>query len=1362
MTPIVLRAIYALSHKWKRCAFFVLGLVVSFNAFAISLDSAQLNNASSVSVMSGASVTVSVQASGSFFEVWQSTKFTATGSSGSVSSCASTPHLFFFGSITDSFTVTAPTAAGTYSVTITAYNSSDCSGTGSSQTLTDGLTVIGLPSVVSINRTDANPTSAPSVQWTVIFNTSVTGVGTADFSLANTGLTGSPAITGVSGSGTTYTVTASTGSSTSEGTLGLNLVDDDSIRDSSGTRLGGTGTGNGNFTGQVYTITRPPTVSSIDRDGVNPTSAASVQWDVTFSKSVTGVTPANFTLVKTGLNGTPAITSVIGSDNVWTVTATTSGGNGSLGLNMTNPNGVVDSSGNVVTGLPFTGQVYTISATAPSECFIDSFARANGDPGSDWSVGHESGTFGDPRIVSNRFRLTDASTQASTYATLQRIFPGAGNKIIVEFNDYAYGGSGADGIGVVLSDASIPPVAGAFGGSLGYAPKQTSAGGDTTHAGFAGGWIGVALDEYGNFSNPTEGRSGGPGQRVDSVAIRGSGSGFDGYTYLTGTAANQTIDTTSTNAGPGYRYRITVDHSDSVHAYTKVERDTTGTGNNYTTMIGANNSFDAKAAGGQAAVPTYWSLSFTGSTGGSTNIHEITNLQVCSISLEQLDHIQLQYTGGSCGGAVPVTVKACADASCSHLYIGKVTVNLANVLMSGSGSSSWSSGNTVTFYNGQTQVTLTHAPAGNATINVGGSSAISPPASNATTCTGNNTSSCLITFSAACSFDVVEGTSTTPGTPIYLKLVDVAFPLNLLPIDSSGVSAAFTGTATASLVNPDAASGNCNDTNTGLTSESSAITFDNSTSQPVSFTYTKAQSKVKVRVIAAGVPSCSKDAFAIRPQYFNLTTSLPDCTAGTPPSCSSTVNAGQSFALTANAASPLQSTITSYAGTPSLKMDTNSKLNVVDHAGSQLAQSDLSLLNSASPALPAAVAGVSVANMRYDDVGTITFAQDAVIDSQFGSVDKVTGTGTDGVAHDSVGDCLPNSTSTTQTGGKYGCDIGSAATSPKGRFKVDHYSISASLTPACTTGTTPFTYMGEYDVSSTPQKGLGISVQLQALSSNGVVLKRYTPVTSGTQYPPLADFKIIGDDTSSTETQFDPLNNRLAPTLPAFAWSAGSYSVSGLYSFNRLSAGSTVTPDGSFENFRLKTTINDSDGAVITVKDSGSAIVDSGKGSLSAPTSLRFGRLVLDNASGSDLLSLAIPVRAQYWKSGVGFVTNTDDNCTSFALNSVNKTDPANLTSGAFSVPGGGTSVALQSGTAKLIMAKPTSITGKGAVSVCADLDSTSTATDSTCTAAVPANLPWLKGKWNSAGSAYTNDPKARATFGVYKSGPVIYLRELY
>jgi hypothetical protein len=99
-------------------------------------------------------------------------------------------------------------------------------------------------SVLSINRADANPNQTSSVRFTVTFSQSVTGVDSSDFAIVRTGsISGGTVsgVTGVSGSGMTYTVTVSGFSGV--GTIGLNLVDNDSILDLSGNKLGGTGGG---------------------------------------------------------------------------------------------------------------------------------------------------------------------------------------------------------------------------------------------------------------------------------------------------------------------------------------------------------------------------------------------------------------------------------------------------------------------------------------------------------------------------------------------------------------------------------------------------------------------------------------------------------------------------------------------------------------------------------------------------------------------------------------------------------------------------------------------------------------------------------------------------------------------------------------------------------------------------------------------------------------------------------------------------------------------------------------------------------------------------------------------------------------
>jgi uncharacterized repeat protein (TIGR01451 family) len=115
------------------------------------------------------------------------------------------------------------------------------------------VTYVGTPTVSSINRASFDPTAAgKSVSWTVIFTESVTGVDAADFTLLQTLGVAGATITLVTGSNTTWTVTANTGTGSS-GSLGLKLVDNDSIV-AGALPLGGAGAGNGDFTGQSYTL----------------------------------------------------------------------------------------------------------------------------------------------------------------------------------------------------------------------------------------------------------------------------------------------------------------------------------------------------------------------------------------------------------------------------------------------------------------------------------------------------------------------------------------------------------------------------------------------------------------------------------------------------------------------------------------------------------------------------------------------------------------------------------------------------------------------------------------------------------------------------------------------------------------------------------------------------------------------------------------------------------------------------------------------------------------------------------------------------------------------------------------------------
>ena len=109
------------------------------------------------------------------------------------------------------------------------------------------------PRVVFAARADASPTNADSVKFKVSFSESVSGVDASDFTLTTSGDLSGASVTDVSGADNVYIVSVNTGSG--DGTISLNVIDDDSIVDVTGSPLGGIGPDNGNFTSsEIYTV----------------------------------------------------------------------------------------------------------------------------------------------------------------------------------------------------------------------------------------------------------------------------------------------------------------------------------------------------------------------------------------------------------------------------------------------------------------------------------------------------------------------------------------------------------------------------------------------------------------------------------------------------------------------------------------------------------------------------------------------------------------------------------------------------------------------------------------------------------------------------------------------------------------------------------------------------------------------------------------------------------------------------------------------------------------------------------------------------------------------------------------------------
>jgi len=244
-------------------------------------------------------------------------------------------------------------------------------GAGNGNFTTGDLYVIdkNIPVVTSILRADADPTASDTVHFTVILSEQISGVDSSDFVLATTGGITGATVTEVSGLGNTYTVAASTG--TGDGTLRLDLLDNDSILDQVNNPLGGMGAGNGNFTtSETYTVNKnAPFLTSILRANPNPTTAANVDFTVNFSEAVGGVDASDFTLAMSGNVVGASIMGVTGSGNFYTVTIGTGTGTGSLRLNLMDNDSIMDTLGLPLGGVGAGngnfggGEEYTINKT---------------------------------------------------------------------------------------------------------------------------------------------------------------------------------------------------------------------------------------------------------------------------------------------------------------------------------------------------------------------------------------------------------------------------------------------------------------------------------------------------------------------------------------------------------------------------------------------------------------------------------------------------------------------------------------------------------------------------------------------------------------------------------------------------------------------------------------------------------------------------------------------------------------------------------------------------------------------------------------------------------------------------------------
>jgi len=597
-------------------------------------------------------------------------------------------------------------------------------------------------------------------------------------------------------------------------------------------------------------------------------------------------------------------------------------------------------------------------------------------------------------------------------------------------------------------------------------------------------------------------------------------------------------------------------------------------------------------------------------------------------------------------------------------------------------------------------------------------------------------------------------TATAPGATngvIKTKVAATAFQVDIIALNVAGtaIDKSFTGTVRVELLDASDNSGAldanaCRPSWTVIQTISPDPTILGSENGRKTITVTENNAWRVVRFRIRNWPAstrigCSTDAFAIRPNAFvNFSVSDNDWeTVGTGRLLNDTAfgavthKAGRPFSIRATAQNAVAVTTTNYAGTPS---------TIVDACAGAACTTGFGEVSVNS----AFVAGQLVADAAtYTEVGSIR-AQ--LIDDDFASVDNVDG-----------------STLVQRR-------IQSGQLSV-GRFVPDHFAVSITMPPEFGTACASFTYVGQrfaYTVQPV------MTVQAQNFANNTTVLY------AGSWWR-IANSNLTGKsyaaatgtvDTADVPPTTDPViryNGDGIPSPPppppgegTLTFSSGTAPGSGLF-FTR-----PPTPVAPFDaEISLVINVIDADNVVYAANPASIGQATAGNGiTFSSGKDMRFGRLRLGNATGSNLLPLTLRMETQYWVASGYFITNTADNCTTITTANVGLSNFSGTLASGDTTPG--VPLGPFSNGIKLIKLSAPGASESGSLDVVVNLNTPPGLFDDSCPPAFSplptptgANLTFLRGKW--CGGTYDHDPKARARFGAYRGGDeVIYFREVF
>jgi len=745
------------------------------------------------------------------------------------------------------------------------------------------------------------------------------------------------------------------------------------------------------------------------------------------------------------------------------------------------------------------------------------------------------------------------------------------------------------------------------------------------------------------------------------------------------------------------------------------------------------------------------------------------------------DHIEIDYPAPpfSTCSATPVTVYSCANAACTFYYTGGVNVTLSpgsNVVAIPPGSGSGSG-------------TVLQTTPGAATL-----SAVSVPgALGASTCKNTSTGvfNCSVNFAAATltltAPNLTAGTTAAGTISGCTAQVPVGNnTINFYTAYNNPASGTLKATVNATAIGTTAA------TSTAIILN---FTFLNATTNQATFNLSYPDvglvnlNACKTLTNCTAPTASGNDPFTAAPHHFTLSnitcgngTTYVGCIVSSPYANPAAANAsGAAFIKASNptispfASYPFSMTVTAYnsAGVATPNFGKESTPESVTLTGTNIVDPDLTFAGNLIGVFGAFNSGAASGNaFTYDEVGIINITAKLTSGNYLGSTLKEITT----PASVNIGRFIPDHfVVITHPASPV---VTQADFLPQTATTVDAVGAAAPTTVISVAATAGFAVGGKVRIPGAGAGGIAFTGSIAAIDSVAIPPTLTLNTAIGTSLVggddvvsewgsymgeqmnaqfTLSAVELNGSTTNNYQGAYAKLNPAAAgnplglgamdtagPTynlaLDTSSAATGSFAGGSATIIAPLAVTRGASAVGPYNSVKIgiAPTTAEADGVRMGTYNLGVTSAVNDHTSIMDPlvqdvTAVRYGRIKISNAIGSELLSLPVALTAQYW-NGTAYVTNADDNDTVLLV--------SNIVLGTYQRKTGDTwttSPALVNGTAvqsgwTVNLSKPTAtFTGKGSVDL---------------TTNAPGYLPSNTG---------------RATFGAYKgSNEFIYLRENY